>query len=1209
MDLIQLSRGGRQSGERAIKGKILLVKPPYFSPWTPPLGIGILKSFLQQHGYSVQCFDFNTDPELWGMHHKYFGTVQKLEDVSINDGYSKLWWILNAHMLAYANGASPEQCARVLETIIPRYGIGVDSGVIGALIPLVDRFYKRLKEVADSLNLSEFAVVGTSTYTTSLGPSLFLLKNVKREFPQVKTVMGGGVFADDLALESDNLNTLIREYDYVDHIILGEGELLLLKLLQGEFLNKRVISLADLKGRTLEMKDVPVPDFSDTEPGKYYHLSIEGARSCPFQCSFCSETIQWGDYRKKPTDQFAEQVIELARRYNNNSFFMGDSLMNPYINPFATKLLEMNANVLYDGYLRADKPVMNRKFVKLWADSGCYRVRLGIESAAARVLESMDKMTTPQVISGVLKTLASAGIRTTTYWIVGFPNETEEDFRETYEFIREHHRFIYELEAHPYYYYPYGQIGSRLHQCYSLYPDEVTDVIKFKVWDIIDANPTREERYSRLRRISKLASDLGLPNIYTMSERYAAERRWHALCPTSAEVFEGTRVNRELPPPLARPLPVFSGAARRHGAQPVGSAAQVLCYQVASASRLDPDVLRAALKTLVQYHEMLQVGLRGDEYVAEPVADFDAKRVLSVYAADGEGQDAETRKREIVEELSAQMRPAPFDSLRVALVDLADETCSLLVLLHRSVSDSRGVVVICEDLLRLYEQLSNQKEIALRAVEKSYSDFVSGLETKSAVVDAWPPPDAGADATTAPGDEGRVEARRATAEIVSLEVSGVTSSLSGVGLEFDLEPSDVILTALQRILARSEAARPFRIDVTADYRAADTSLRDTVAALTLLKRLPAPPRDGLKFPADARALRRLLHDDLLAGQNAVEVPTARGEAILINLEQLVEAAWLGVDQYVPLGILDVGGEPKPPYLLELTPALSGDGLKLSLKYRDAEESSSLAREIADGFGREVTDLLAEGRHYAAAREFWLAELGHDSPQPNVEMLAGDVEGDGGGWASARCDLNRETLERVCARCEADTHAVLLSAFGVLLSRLNGRQRVNILTAIAGDHAADLLPLSFEARWDMNFRGFARRVGRKVSLAREHSDYVSEFTDGRSYVFDVAYLAGGVSSGGGVAAVEALRLRYPSLAGGVTLALNAGGEGAALSVHLMGEGSRFSLATVRKMAAYLEAIMMEVAGNPDVSLSDISLGKARNVVDPSLTLARDAFSFN
>src|SRR5215831_4707982 len=115
VQLVTLKNHERIGRPRQNDGKILLVKPPYFSPWTPPLGIALLKSYMEQHGYSVKCLDFNTDPELWGMHHKYFATLQTLEDVSINDGYSKLWWILNAHMLAYANTADVTSCSKVLE--------------------------------------------------------------------------------------------------------------------------------------------------------------------------------------------------------------------------------------------------------------------------------------------------------------------------------------------------------------------------------------------------------------------------------------------------------------------------------------------------------------------------------------------------------------------------------------------------------------------------------------------------------------------------------------------------------------------------------------------------------------------------------------------------------------------------------------------------------------------------------------------------------------------------------------------------------------------------------------------------------------------------------------------------------------------------------------------------------------------------------------
>jgi radical SAM superfamily enzyme YgiQ (UPF0313 family) len=526
------------------KGKILLVKPPYFTPWTPPLGIAILKTFLEQNGYSVKCLDLNVEPELWGMHHKYFSTIQSLEDVSINDGYSKLWWILQAHMLAYTNGADPATCFRVLEMVIPLYGISHNQKVLDTLISLVENFFNRLDDLLNQIDLSSYSVVGTSTYTTSLAASLFILKKIKKEHSQIKTVMGGGVFADDLALGSDNLTTLVEEYHYVDHVVLGEGEMLFLKLLDGDLGHKREVSLSDLQGKGLEMKDVPTPDFTDLDFDNYYHLTIEGARSCPFQCSFCSETIQWGQYRKKPTKVFVDQVMELVERHNDGSFFMGDSLMNPYIQDFAKELIERKARVFYDGYLRADKPVTNRDRTKFWARSGLFRVRLGIESASARVLGTMDKMTTPKVISDVLKSLASAGIRTTTYWIVGFPGESEEDFQETLDFIEEHHRYIYELEAHPYYYYPYGQVGSRLYQCRSLYPEEVTSVTKFKVWEIIDADPPREVKYERLRRLSKMASSLGLPNIYTMAERYRAEDRWHSLFPLATDVYKGNKIHR-----------------------------------------------------------------------------------------------------------------------------------------------------------------------------------------------------------------------------------------------------------------------------------------------------------------------------------------------------------------------------------------------------------------------------------------------------------------------------------------------------------------------------------------------------------------------------------------------------------------------------------------------------------------------------------------
>lgn len=1127
MNLVSITGAGKlravNRGEKR-EGAILLVKPPYFSPWTPPLGISILKTFLEQHDYVVKCLDLNTDPDLWGMHHKYFSALQTLESVSINDGYSKLWWILNAHMLAYANDASQADCSKVLERITPYYGITINQSISNGLIPLIDQFFKRMKELVDQIDFNGFSTVGTSTYTTSLGPSLFLLKHIKRTHPHVKTVMGGGVFADDLALESDNLDTLVREYDFVDHIILGEGELLLLKLLQGELANKRVISLAALSGKTLEMKDVPVPDFSDTNPENYYHLSIEGARSCPFQCSFCSETIQWGEYRKKPMNLFAQQVVDLAKHYHNNSFFMGDSLMNPYINPFANKLLEMNASILYDGYLRADKPVTHRNYVKLWADSGCYRVRLGIESAAARVLDSMDKMTTPKVISDVLKTLANEGIRTTTYWIVGFPGETEDDFQETCDFIREHHRFIYELEAHPYYYYPYGQIGSRLYQCYSLYPDEVTDVIKFKVWDIEDAQPARDERYDRLRRISKLASDLGLPNIYTMAERYAAERRWHRLYPTTAEVYEGTRITRDKPSLPETPLEVF--APQWRGPFKPQGADDVLCYRVAVDRRLDEKVLTAAIHELIESHEMLQLRLENGRYFASPLTEGDRSEQYVVTYEDGPSEG------EIVEKLSAEMRAEPNASVRLALIHRGNDASEFLLLGHKSIADGRSLILLCEDLYRLYEQLSNAKQISLKPIVKSYSAL--------------------------------------------LAESAAQKSLPETQLTYSQTSIEIVSAALLGLLAQSD--EPLHVDCHTDYRLVDEKLKDTVGALTVTRHVP----EELLRETDSRA--RVTRMNGFLKQITADEEGGEG-TVLLNLECFQEEPWLGGHHYVPRGFIATNDKPREPYLLEIAPALNGDGVQLHLKYQTS--AAPLAQTLATGFEHAVEAILKDNERYLQDLRFWQQELGADAPLSNLEMFSAD--GVDSGWTSIPCDIGHDALDSICEQLRSESTVVLLSVLSVLLSRLNGREDVVVLSSIG---KSETLPVRLKPSWSLSFRELVEQVSHKLRLVDKHRGGVSEALSQTAQMFDVGFVFGE-----GAGSTQNL-----------SLVLHGTKKNDDLNLLISYERSRFGEDVVSRINTYLQAIVSDVAANPGHALSNIVLDKAQHLPDPSLVLARDAFQF-
>ncbi|MDX6694353.1 MAG: hypothetical protein QOF02_1956 [Blastocatellia bacterium] len=1194
-------------------GGIMLFKPPYFTPWTPPLGISILKSFLQPHGYSVKCFDFNTDPELWGMHHKYFGIVQTLEDVSINDGYSKLWWILNAHMLAYANGASVEECARVLETIIPLYGIPRDEGVIKALLPLVERFYKQLEEAIESLDLTGYTVVGTSTYSTSLGPSLFLLRKIKEKHPHIKTVMGGGIFADDLALGSDNLETLLREYDYIDHVILGEGELLFLKLLQGELSHKRVISITDLKGTTLEMKDVPPPDFSDMKVDNYYHLTIEGARSCPFQCSFCSETIQWGDYRKKPMDLFASQVIALAEQNNINSFFMGDSLMNPYVMQFASELLERKADILYDGYLRADKPVTHRDRTGMWAKSGLYRVRLGIESASARVLDSMDKMTTPAVIADALRSLATAGIRATTYWIVGFPGETDEDFEETLDFIRENHRNIYELEAHPYYYYPYGQIGSRLYQCNSLYPDDVTDIIKFRVWDIIDVRPTRHERYERLRRISDLASKLGLPNIYNMSDRYQAEDRWLMLHPLTTQVYAGVSPHRDEASLPDEAVAVYTDDYGKLSAHETTSLDSVLCHKIAVKKKLDEKTLAGAVAQLIRYNEMLRFSLQDGQYVP---ADEESQQgeVLSIHQV--EGEDEAAAERRIIESLLPEMRPSAGSSLRVALLNQG-ASCRLLVLAHKAIADSRGVVLLCEDLFRLYEQAAHGKEISLRQVAKSYTAFITERKTDEEQKTDETARLKAVEVEAVEVEAVESEAQEPVTEILLLDEKLARDIASETLPEYGALPPAVMLSALSECLKKMAASDSLKLYVKLDYRVADTALAHTMAALTRTHQMP---EQFIAQAGDPRRVQETLRQLPLsgAGDEAGErAGIEAGERVLLNLEYFVNPPWLEEDEWRSEGFITDGRKLAAPYVLEIAPVM-GDGLKVILKSRAGVVPQMLVEEISAHLAGELETILQRLKSYVGAKEFWLKEFGKNDGQPNIWIEGHAEVAAGESYASTDFAIEDDLTKALQDAYQASLPDVILSAYAMLLSLLNGREEVSVVASLAAGEARPVAPLRLLVPGGLSFRQFVEQTGKKSAQAAQHAAQAFEILAGEiphgelsraRPVFDVGFVfaeAGETESA--AAAVERKLESYQGAERKLALSLEAVAVADGLQLRLQSLKNLFGQESTEKLAAYLRAILEQAAANAELRLEEITLERKTEEFAAAEALAVDTFNF-
>ncbi len=509
---------------------------PLWNPLIPPLGISCLKSYLNEHGYHATTADANVVPALNNIISDYFqrlgGWIPREQSGNFNNIANT---VLEKHLMVHRRHTDEKEYLELMQAVVYQaFFQTISQDRIRELTNLIIEFFDEFRRYLTGL-LEEVkpAVFGASVYGATVAVSLFAFEIAKELDPSVKTVMGGGIFSGEMAIDSPNFNYFINHTPHIDCIIMGEGEQLFLHYLQGKFPEgKKVVTLDDISGSTLNLDTMPVPDFSDFDLRYYPNLPSYSSRSCPFNCSFCSEAVLWGKYRRKKASQVVRELDELSTRYGRQLFLLSDSLLNPIVTDLAKECIASGIYPYWDGYLRADKAVCDPENALLWRQGGFYRARLGLESGSVNILEAMDKRITPEQIRSAVATLADAGIKTTTYWIVGYPGETEEDFQATLDLIEEMKDNIYEADCNPFEYYLSGQKSSdQWSEAYShslLYPAWAEDMLMIQTWTL-DCKPDREEVSRRLNRFSQHCRRLNIPNPYSKYDIYLADQRWKKL--------------------------------------------------------------------------------------------------------------------------------------------------------------------------------------------------------------------------------------------------------------------------------------------------------------------------------------------------------------------------------------------------------------------------------------------------------------------------------------------------------------------------------------------------------------------------------------------------------------------------------------------------------------------------------------------------------
>ncbi len=232
--------------------------------------------------------------------------------------------------------------------------------------------------------------------------------------------------------------------DCVDHVVIGEGEISIVKIVDGEE-TSRVIH-----GEMVpDLDSLPFPaweefihrgyDWTHAWTKRRPVYTFNTSRGCPFQCLFCSVGAVWGrTYRFMSAERILADVGRMIQDYGLRvAYFREDhfTLDRKRTLAFCEGILRREMDFEWMCESRVDS-LDDPECVELMARAGCRGLYIGVESGSPRMLEFFRK---GERVEQFIKTFDLArkfGIKTYASFIVGAPTETDEDLQLTEQLIQ-----------------------------------------------------------------------------------------------------------------------------------------------------------------------------------------------------------------------------------------------------------------------------------------------------------------------------------------------------------------------------------------------------------------------------------------------------------------------------------------------------------------------------------------------------------------------------------------------------------------------------------------------------------------------------------------------------------------------------------------------------------------------------------------------------
>ena len=376
---------------------VLLTSLPRYDLVAPPAALGILQGVAKKQGMLSAIFDFN---------------------LHLNKNLTHDEWEQLDGWLIFLNSDIPDDLKKKITSLW-------DTGIT--------------TNIPDSC---EYVLISVFSYW-SLNIARLIIEHESKKIRPYKLIVGGNGCSSKFPDTGQYFKDWNDEHGYIEHLIIGEGEIPLTKLW----------SQGKVEYNDNDLDSFPFPSYANFNLSSYNEkkVYITGSRGCVRKCTFCDIQNTWPTFRYRSAENIVMEIKQHFYEHGVTRFDFTDSLINGSTSnfyKFNSLLAEekaKNSELKDIGYLGQaicrPKNQMPPSHYEAMHYAGCRQLTIGIESFSESVRNHMKKKFSDDDIEYHLEQCGYWLIPNVFLMITCYPTETIEDHEKNIKDLKKYQKY------------------------------------------------------------------------------------------------------------------------------------------------------------------------------------------------------------------------------------------------------------------------------------------------------------------------------------------------------------------------------------------------------------------------------------------------------------------------------------------------------------------------------------------------------------------------------------------------------------------------------------------------------------------------------------------------------------------------------------------------------------------------------------------------